>query len=289
MALNDQTKDFSHITRWRRRSISQIIILVLVLLQVAVSSLDEGECLAETDLMGDGQCSSTTSRRTIVDVDSGVDENMQDTAKLVGDEYADDNHDDGNGDNYVNFGDDGDYSNCKDDHKDCEMWASVEECDKNPAYMLINCKKSCKFCDDSTPVTKYGDIQICEGDEASACLSVVAKMEGYMISESKTNPAFREIQSKCINRHTHCAFWAAKGECEATPEYMEMQCAPVCGSCMLVDFDNKRPLNEVKDAFDNGCSLDPEVEETLAPGDLLEPELGYFANLVLKVKSLASL
>jgi len=35
---------------------------------------------------------------------------------------------------------------CKDSHKSCGFWASANECKKNPGYMLVNCKKSCKAC-----------------------------------------------------------------------------------------------------------------------------------------------
>jgi len=233
---------------------------------VAVTSLDEGECPAETDRMVDGQfssSSSSTSRSTIVDIDSGADDNVQDTAQFVGDEYADDNDDDGdnNDNNEDDDDDDDDDSNCKDEHEQCEMWASLLECDSNPGYMLRNCKKSCNICGDngSTLPTNYGDhgdTQKCEGEDESACLSVVTKMEDYMISEYKTNPAFRKIQSKCKNRHTDCALWATQGECDANPSYMQVHCAPVCGSCMRLDFSSR-------------CPLDREVmKDALAPGDL---------------------
>ena len=35
---------------------------------------------------------------------------------------------------------------CQDDHKNCEYWASLDECKKNPDYMLKNCRKSCNIC-----------------------------------------------------------------------------------------------------------------------------------------------
>lgn len=31
----------------------------------------------------------------------------------------------------------------KDNHKDCQFWASIGECTKNPSYMLTNCAPSC--------------------------------------------------------------------------------------------------------------------------------------------------
>lgn len=31
-----------------------------------------------------------------------------------------------------------------DDHDSCAYWASIGECTKNPGYMLVSCRKSCK-------------------------------------------------------------------------------------------------------------------------------------------------
>jgi len=36
--------------------------------------------------------------------------------------------------------------NCLDKNVDCAYWASVDKCEKNPAYMLNNCPKSCGSC-----------------------------------------------------------------------------------------------------------------------------------------------
>lgn len=35
-------------------------------------------------------------------------------------------------------------SGLKDDHRNCPAWAKRGECKRNPGYMLVNCKKSCK-------------------------------------------------------------------------------------------------------------------------------------------------
>jgi hypothetical protein len=35
---------------------------------------------------------------------------------------------------------------CFDDNEMCEMWSSEGECDLNPTFMLVNCKKSCDVC-----------------------------------------------------------------------------------------------------------------------------------------------
>jgi hypothetical protein len=36
---------------------------------------------------------------------------------------------------------------CEDEDPNCKRWASEDECEKNPQFMLTTCKKSCKMCD----------------------------------------------------------------------------------------------------------------------------------------------
>ena len=35
---------------------------------------------------------------------------------------------------------------CKDQHKYCASWARLEECQKNPSWMLVYCPVSCDQC-----------------------------------------------------------------------------------------------------------------------------------------------
>ena len=37
-------------------------------------------------------------------------------------------------------------STCSDSHRDCKYWASVNECQKNSAYMKKHCPYSCESC-----------------------------------------------------------------------------------------------------------------------------------------------
>lgn len=39
---------------------------------------------------------------------------------------------------------------CEDLHRNCVFWESIGECTKNPKYMLLHCKKSCKACNIAT-------------------------------------------------------------------------------------------------------------------------------------------
>ncbi|XP_020628627.1 zinc metalloproteinase nas-13-like [Orbicella faveolata] len=53
-----------------------------------------------------------------------------------------------------NGGSTGGNQGCQDDHKHCEYWASLDECKKNPDYMLKNCRKSCKICSECKDTDK---------------------------------------------------------------------------------------------------------------------------------------
>ncbi len=35
---------------------------------------------------------------------------------------------------------------CDDSHDQCPEWAYFGECEKNPGFMNVTCKKSCKVC-----------------------------------------------------------------------------------------------------------------------------------------------
>ncbi|CAL8095466.1 unnamed protein product [Orchesella dallaii] len=51
-----------------------------------------------------------------------------------------------------------DTGKCTDNHKDCQRWASSGECQKNPNWMMVNCKYSCNQCRVScTNNNKYCD------------------------------------------------------------------------------------------------------------------------------------
>ena len=47
----------------------------------------------------------------------------------------------------------------------------------------------------------------------------------YMLTQSD------ETRHRCQARHHFCSFWAALGECEAFPSYMNDKCAPNCQAC----------------------------------------------------------
>uniref|UniRef100_A0A5S6QGU6 ShKT domain-containing protein n=1 Tax=Trichuris muris TaxID=70415 RepID=A0A5S6QGU6_TRIMR len=87
-------------------------------------------------------------------------------------------------------------TDCLDSHEKCPLWASKDECDRNPFWMLPNCQKSCQSCG-----MTVGDV------------NTPTPVEG------------------CFNGDELCQFWATVGECEKNPKWMNVYCQLSCNSC----------------------------------------------------------
>ena len=48
--------------------------------------------------------------------------------------------------NDINVDNNVDNINCIDEHENCKGWAKVGECEANPKYMLVSCRRSCNVC-----------------------------------------------------------------------------------------------------------------------------------------------
>lgn len=92
---------------------------------------------------------------------------------------------------------------CTDDNASCESWAEGGECEKNPKYMLVNCKKSCKQCT-VKPVT---------------------------VKPVTVKPVTVAPTSRCEDSNNNCQSWASRGECDKNPEWMGENCKKSCGTC----------------------------------------------------------
>jgi len=152
-------------------------------------------------------------------------------------------------------------SSCYDDHVTCPQWASSGECDKNPNYMLVSCRKSCNNCPvkelevdlkDTTntedkeylkAIQGYGKKQSADGDKPGETLSnireAVLYMRDYVHAENPTHNMSQHVITSCENKHELCAYWAVLGECDVNPAYMATNCGPVCQSCEKIDMDTR--------------------------------------------------
>jgi len=156
---------------------------------------------------------------------------------------------------------------CEDYHENCSGWADMGECEKNPKYMLNNCKQSCGSCkkresveveDDDTMLKRtanFGVVQKVNGNLKEKTLDNVKAMLHYMGKSVDYLSLPSKIRSNCKNSNELCSFWAAIGECENNISFMKIQCAPACRSCHLIDMESR-------------CPKIPDAIPALKPGDL---------------------
>mmetsp|Transcript_37098 Transcript_37098/g.111127 ORF Transcript_37098/g.111127 Transcript_37098/m.111127 type:complete len:401 (-) Transcript_37098:231-1433(-) len=148
-----------------------------------------------------------------------------------------------------------DSSPCVDSHQNCPGWKRQNQCEKNPGYMLFNCRKSCKACETSiTSTIDFGVKQKEGGENATKIAAVIRESKKYM-RKIMSDPAFANVRETCRNGNEMCSAWAAEGQCQRSSTTMKFQCAPACQSCELLDVDKR-------------CKVDPDAKDALGPKGL---------------------
>lgn len=89
---------------------------------------------------------------------------------------------------------------CKDLNPSCGDWASSGQCDFNPAFMLISCRKACQACQEDAGA---------DGADGVPC-----------VNASPDND---------------CEYWSTMGECTKNAAFMKTACARSCGECKVVE------------------------------------------------------
>ncbi|XP_065574210.1 zinc metalloproteinase nas-15-like isoform X2 [Artemia franciscana] len=118
---------------------------------------------------------------------------------------------------------------CIDTNKYCSYWASAGECDKNSAWMSVNCRKSCNECDkECTDVNVYCERWAQRGE----CSRNPAYMDIYCpksceACKNKGGPG----NEACEDNNRYCTAWAERGQCDVNPEYMLSYCSKACKAC----------------------------------------------------------
>eukprot|EP00804_Cyclotella_cryptica_P017815 CCRYP_001224-RC/>CCRYP_001224-RC protein AED:0.17 eAED:0.17 QI:97/1/1/1/1/1/4/304/518 len=159
------------------------------------------------------------------------------------------------------FVEEGDEIPCMDDHYQCLEWAGMGECDANPGYMLRKCKRACLVCYEGT--NQFGvEQRIPRESHIENIVSYIDRSIEYM-KRVWREKEFSRVRHKCRNQHEDCTYWASLGECDANPKYMQLNCAPACQTCDLLDIKHR-------------CPIEPGNEVIWKPGDLN----GLFENIV---------
>merc|ERR1719427_1445714 len=90
---------------------------------------------------------------------------------------------------------------CVDDNKHCPDWSKSGECEKNPDYMLVNCRKSCKVCTDDKNLTH------CEIESLSFALDTSQSMDSNKdIWRPVMIKLVEEMARRQVNFDKHCLF-----------------------------------------------------------------------------------
>ena len=101
---------------------------------------------------------------------------------------------------------------CKDRDPSCADWAKSGQCDANPSFMLLSCRKACRVCEDT--------------------------------SNSSDVP--------CVNASpdNDCEYWSTMGECTKNAAFMKTACARSCGECKVVEKAARNDDDEDEDDDD---------------------------------------
>mmetsp|Transcript_10292 Transcript_10292/g.14768 ORF Transcript_10292/g.14768 Transcript_10292/m.14768 type:complete len:155 (+) Transcript_10292:91-555(+) len=105
---------------------------------------------------------------------------------------------------------------CVDQNEACYSWAEMGECEKNPGYMLTNCKLSCKQCTQNEKATKIVEQEL--GDNPTERNMIANRQQEMMeyITLVQQNETLQSIWKSCSQslKHESCLKWAAHGECD---------------------------------------------------------------------------
>ena len=120
---------------------------------------------------------------------------------------------------------------CRDVHKDCELWESMGECDAikgNPGYMYHHCPKTCGLCgkgdihallrhvidskNEDLAILGWGEEQEVHEQHREGIELLLEEVKRYMLEEINVDVKYESYKTQCQNRHFDCTLWALQGE-----------------------------------------------------------------------------
>jgi hypothetical protein len=105
---------------------------------------------------------------------------------------------------------------CKDNHRKCDVWAGNNDCASHPERMLQLCPKACHVCDNTDESGEYvancyGEDQHVAGSRKEEVALRIREVEDYMLQEVFVEEKYAKIRAECKNRAKECSFWAVNG------------------------------------------------------------------------------
>lgn len=119
---------------------------------------------------------------------------------------------------------------CDDTDKHCRYWAKQGECETNPTFMRVYCRRSCSVCDPSPedPLEHQEDEKL-----KLPCTDLHHKCQpwakdGYCDLKPEFMHTYCRSSCQSCDRSEHCVAWEFQGECQKNPEYMMKECRMTC-------------------------------------------------------------
>lgn len=133
---------------------------------------------------------------------------------------------------------------CTDNSRYCSSWARYGECEHNPAYMLVNCKRSCDNCEagpmvctDFSTLCRYYK-PLCMEENFRPLLSVNCRLTCGLCTSSDVTPAPTtpapavELGTVCADRMPGCQELQGVKELDCISNLLHIhQCVSTCGRC----------------------------------------------------------
>ncbi|XP_068239385.1 zinc metalloproteinase nas-4-like isoform X2 [Palaemon carinicauda] len=121
--------------------------------------------------------------------------------------------------------------------KYCQPWADRGECENNPTWMNVNCRKACRQCGGAAgKECQDHNVHCATWMEAGEC----TQNPDYMALFCKKSCGIcrdHEQGKECQDHDIHCATWMEAGECTRNPAYMSLFCKKSCEICRDHEMD----------------------------------------------------
>jgi hypothetical protein len=130
-----------------------------------------------------------------------------------------------------------------DDNAACELRAAQNDCESDPSWMLLHCRKSCAICFSAEDLSGDDVVVAFTGQNAGfgmvppdisvRILQRVRKSNLYLRDGVMRNEDFALVRSECGDKNDMCAFWAFQGQCSNSEysKFMATECPLTCRSC----------------------------------------------------------
>jgi len=113
---------------------------------------------------------------------------------------------------------------CEDTNKYCAYWATIDECKKNPSWMLVNCPVACDQCGHKC---EDNNVHCQDWAQMGECSKNPEYMNIYCAK------ACKKCAGNCEDEKKDCKTWAKKGFCKSGKyvDYMNLRCKKSCKVC----------------------------------------------------------